>query len=90
MVFRRGLQARVTFMSAIAVIPKTQHAVQLVGPSELTLNPAKAVTKPGPYEILIRVEACGLCFSDLKLLKQFDAHSRKSEVISGLASDVLN
>jgi threonine dehydrogenase-like Zn-dependent dehydrogenase len=76
-------------MSATATLPKTQHAVQLVGPSELKLNPAKAVTQPGPYEILIRVEACGLCFSDLKLLKQFSGHARKSEVIGGLTPDVL-
>jgi threonine dehydrogenase-like Zn-dependent dehydrogenase len=76
-------------MSTTANLPKTQHAVQLVGPSELKLNPAKAVTQPGPHEILIRVEACGLCFSDLKLLKQFSGHARKSEVIGGLTPDVL-
>lgn len=76
-------------MSATATLPKTQHAVQLVGPSELKLNPAKAVTQPGPYEILIRVEACGLCFSDLKLLKQFSGHARKSEIIGGLTPEVL-
>src|SRR4029079_1706030 len=76
-------------MSATATLPKTQHAVQLVGPGELKLNPAKAVTRPGPYEILIKVEACGLCFSDLKLLKQFNTHVRKSEVVGGLTPDVL-
>jgi threonine dehydrogenase-like Zn-dependent dehydrogenase len=31
----------------------------------------------------------GLCFSDLKLLKQFSAHARKSEITSGLTRDVL-
>lgn len=72
-----------------ATLPEKQYAVQLVGPSELKLNPAKAVTKPGPHEILIKVEACGLCFSDLKLLKQFSGHARKSEVIGGLAPEVL-
>jgi len=46
-------------------LPETQHAVQLVGPGELRLNPAKAVTQPGPHEILIKIEAVGLCFSDL-------------------------
>lgn len=70
-------------------LPLTQYAVQLVGPSQLKLNPAKAVTQPGPHEILIKVEACGLCFSDLKLLKQFSGHARKSEVIGGLSADVL-
>jgi hypothetical protein len=28
--------------------------------------------------MLAKVEAVGLCFSDLKLLKQFSEHSRKS------------
>lgn len=72
-----------------ATLPETQHAVQLVGPGELRLNPAKAVTKPGPHEILIKIEAVGLCFSDLKLLKQFDQHARKSAVISGISNDAL-
>lgn len=73
----------------MTTLPKTQHAVQLVGPDQLKLNPAKAVTQPGPHEILIKVEACGLCFSDLKLLKQFSGHARKSEVVGGLTKDVL-
>jgi threonine dehydrogenase-like Zn-dependent dehydrogenase len=74
----------------MSALPSTQHAVQLVGPSQLKLNPAKAVTQPGPHEILLKIEACGLCFSDLKLLKQFNAHARKSDVIGGLAPDVLS
>ena len=69
--------------------PKTQHAVQLIGPGELTLNTSKAVPTPGPHEILLQVEAVGLCFSDLKLLKQFDSHPRKSEVVSGIDRDIL-
>lgn len=69
--------------------PKTQYAVQLVGPSELKLNTSKHVPAPGPHEILIKMEAVGLCFSDLKLLKQFNAHARKSEVVGGLPQDVL-
>lgn len=73
-----------------ATFPATQYAVQLVGPGELKLNPAKAVTLPRPHEILIKVEACGLCFSDLKLLKQFSGHARKSEIIGGLSADVLS
>ena len=39
--------------------------------------------------MLCQVEAVGLCFSDLKLLKQFDQHVRKSEVISGIEPKVL-
>jgi len=70
-------------------IPETQTAVQLVGPDELTLNTQKQVHKPGPHQILCRIEAVGLCFSDLKLLKQFSTHARKSTVVSGICQDVL-
>ncbi len=64
-------------------LPETQYAVQLVGPNELVLNPSKEVVGPGRYQILCQVEAVGLCFSDLKLLKQFSGHVRKSEIVSG-------
>ena len=70
-------------------IPATQHAVQLVGPDELRLNTAKSVPRPGAHQVLCRVEVCGLCFSDLKLLKQFSAHARKSPVLSGVDAQVL-
>lgn len=72
------------------VIPKTQEAVQLTGPDELILNKSKTVHLPGPYQILCKVEAVGLCFSDLKLLKQFSAHSRKGHIQSGIESEVLD
>ncbi|MFP4106637.1 MAG: alcohol dehydrogenase catalytic domain-containing protein [Phycisphaerae bacterium] len=65
-------------------IPQTQHAVQLVGPDKLELNTEKSVPTPGPHQILARVEAVGLCFSDLKLLKQFSDHPRKSEIVRGI------
>ncbi len=70
-------------------LPSTQHAVQLVGPGELRHNPEKAVHKPGPHQILAKVEAVGLCFSDLKLLKQFSAHARKGEILQGLPGEIL-
>lgn len=70
-------------------IPATQHAIQLVAPGELRLNRAKAVPVPRPHEILFRVEAVGLCFSDLKLLAQFDAHARKGAVCSGFDEETL-
>ena len=70
-------------------LPKTQYAVQLVGPGELKLNTSTAVPTPGPHEILGQVESVCLCFSDLKLLKQFSQHPRKSEVIKGIPADVL-
>jgi len=69
--------------------PATQHAVQLIGPDRLTLNTSKPVSTPGPHEVLLKIEAVGLCFSDLKLLKQFDAHPRKSDVIRGIDRELL-
>lgn len=70
-------------------IPKVQSAVQLIGPDQLTLNTSKKVVPPGPYQILCRVEAVGLCFSDLKLLKQFSGHARKTSIISGIEKSIL-
>jgi L-sorbose 1-phosphate reductase len=70
-------------------IPQTQHAVQLIGPSQLKLNPEKEVFKPGPHQILAKIECVGLCFSDLKLLKQFGSHVRKGDVVKGLDAAVL-
>ncbi len=71
-------------------IPKTQYAIELTGPDQMSLNSEKQVHFPGPYQILARIEAVGLCFSDLKLLKQFDRHPRKSGVVSGIDKDVLS
>jgi threonine dehydrogenase-like Zn-dependent dehydrogenase len=71
-------------------LPETQHAVQLVGPGALKLNTSKPVPNPGPHEILAKVEAVGLCFSDLKLLKQFDKHVRKTEIVGGIGPEVLH
>lgn len=73
----------------MADLPKTQYAVQLVGPDELVLNKSKEVFAPGRHQILCRVEAVGLCFSDLKLLKQFSSHVRKSKVVSGIDLEIL-
>ena len=70
-------------------LPKTQYAVQLVGPDELVLNKSKKLFAPGRHQILCRVEAVGLCFSDLKLLKQFSSHVRKSRIVSGIDPNVL-
>ncbi len=70
-------------------LPKTYKAVQLVGPDKLILNESKELHEPGRHQILCKVEAVGLCFSDLKLLKQFSSHIRKSEIVSGIKLDVL-
>ena len=72
-----------------ATLPATQQAVQLVGPDKLELNRAKAVQRPGPTQILGKVECVGLCFSDMKLLHQFDQHARKTPVKAHLAESVL-
>ncbi|HEY3322412.1 MAG TPA: alcohol dehydrogenase catalytic domain-containing protein [Planctomycetota bacterium] len=71
-------------------IPKTEYAVQLIGPSKLTLNREKPVVMPGPTQVLAKVEAVGLCFSDLKLLKQFNSHVRKVPVVRGIDQKVLS
>ena len=73
----------------MANLPQTQCAVQLVGPDELVLNTSKKVVRPGRRQILCRVEAVGLCFSDLKLLKQFSSHVRKGEIVSGIEQNIL-
>jgi threonine dehydrogenase-like Zn-dependent dehydrogenase len=73
----------------MADIPKTQFALQLTGPDKLVLNRCKKVVEPGPRQILCRVEAVGLCFSDLKLLKQFSRHVRKGDIVSGIDRAVL-
>ncbi|MHC4130695.1 MAG: alcohol dehydrogenase catalytic domain-containing protein [Planctomycetota bacterium] len=70
-------------------LPTTQYAVQLIGPDELVLNKSKEIHQPGPHQILCRVEACGLCFSDLKLLKQFSSHVRKGPISSGIDPNIL-
>jgi threonine dehydrogenase-like Zn-dependent dehydrogenase len=74
----------------MSAIPKTQHAVQLTGPSELTFTDTKEVFQPGPGQILGKTEAIGLCFSDIKLFKQFDKHVRKNEVQTMLTSAELD
>ena len=70
-------------------LPDTQHAVQLVGPDKLVLNKSKEIFTPGEHQIICKVEAVGLCFSDLKLLKQFSSHARKGDILSGIDSKVL-
>ena len=70
-------------------IPATQHAIQIVDAGRTLHNREKAVPMPGPHQVLVRMEACGICFSDTKLLHAFTSHPRKSVVLSGLDADVL-
>jgi threonine dehydrogenase-like Zn-dependent dehydrogenase len=74
----------------MAKIPESQYAVQLVGPDQLVLNKSKKIVRPGPHQVLGKVEVVGLCFSDLKLLKQFNAHVRKGPVVEGIDPAVLS
>ncbi|GAA4894369.1 hypothetical protein GCM10025789_09520 [Tessaracoccus lubricantis] len=70
-------------------IPALQHAIQFVGVDEIVLNTEKPVDEVGPHQMLLQVEACGICFSDTKLLHAFDSHPRKAEVVSGIDLDAL-
>jgi len=69
--------------------PATQHAIQFVGADQVVHNPAKAMYPLGPRQLLLKSEACGICFSDTKLLHAFTHHPRKSEVLSGLTAAEL-
>ncbi|SDL24021.1 alcohol dehydrogenase catalytic domain-containing protein [Tessaracoccus oleiagri] len=70
-------------------IPTTQHAIQFTGKDEILVNKAKPVDPVGSTQMLLQVEACGICFSDTKLLHAFDSHPRKTEVVKGLDADAL-
>jgi len=71
------------------VLPATQHAIQYVGPGQVVHNRAKPVPLPGPSQLVVQVEAVGICFSDTKLLKAFSTHLRKAEVTGGLDATAL-
>ena len=68
---------------------KTQHAIQFTGVEEILHNQNKAIDPVGEHQMMLEVEACGICFSDTKLLKAFDSHPRKAEVVSGIDPAVL-
>jgi threonine dehydrogenase-like Zn-dependent dehydrogenase len=70
-------------------LPENQYAIQYVGPDEFRLNPSKAVDPIGPTQLLLKVEACGICFSDTKLLHAFAEHPRKLPVVGGLSEAEL-
>ncbi len=68
----------------MTTIPETQYAAQLVAADTIELNTAKPVPELGPTQILCRIEATGICFSDTKLMHAFTSHPRKSEVLTFL------
>ena len=55
----------------------------------MVLNSNKPVHQPGPHQILARVAAVGLCFSDMKLLHAFTGHARKGPIVSGIDPEAL-
>lgn len=69
--------------------PVTQHAIQYIGVDHFIHNPSKPVDPIGPTQLLLRVEACGICYSDTKLLHAFDKHPRKLQVVDGLTTSEL-
>jgi threonine dehydrogenase-like Zn-dependent dehydrogenase len=44
---------------------------------------------PGPTQLVVKVEAVGICFSDTKLLKAFSTHLRKAEISGGIDAATL-
>lgn len=62
-------------------IPKTMLAWQMTGAGFENVGEHGApvrieVPKPGPHEVLCRVDAVGLCFSDVKLILAGNNHPR--------------
>jgi threonine dehydrogenase-like Zn-dependent dehydrogenase len=70
--------------TAAPELPATQHAIRFTGPGQLVHDRAKPVLPPGPTQVLARVEAVGICFSDTKLFHAWTAHPRKGEILGGL------
>ncbi len=46
-------------------LPRTMRAVRCVGPEDYRLEEWPVPT-PGPGEVLIKLDACGVCASDVK------------------------
>ena len=61
-------------------LPPTCHAIQFTGADRMVHNAAKPLPEVGPYHVVIKIDSCGICFSDTKLLHAFDKHPRKSQV----------
>lgn len=49
-------------------LPKTMKAAILYGKGDVRIVNDKPVPKPGVGEVLIKVEACGICGTDLKII----------------------
>ncbi|MDR0848539.1 MAG: alcohol dehydrogenase catalytic domain-containing protein [Propionibacteriaceae bacterium] len=67
----------------------TQYAIQITAKDTVGVNPAMPVPEIGPSQILLKVQACGICFSDTKLMHAFESHPRKSPILSGIDLEKL-
>ncbi|MDR1320011.1 MAG: zinc-binding dehydrogenase [Gracilibacteraceae bacterium] len=52
----------------MADIPKTMKAMVLYGKDDIRLVTDKPVPVPGPGEVLVKVKACGICGTDVKII----------------------
>jgi len=50
-------------------LPETMRALVLMGPNHLEMKTVP-VPKPGPQDVLIRVESCAICRSDLSMMEE--------------------
>jgi len=69
------------YRAGLSDLPATNLAWNLYGEGLENLGKdgqplAEAVPAIGPDDLLARVDACGLCFSDIKVIKQGGAHPR--------------
>ncbi|MDR2975079.1 MAG: alcohol dehydrogenase catalytic domain-containing protein [Propionibacteriaceae bacterium] len=67
----------------------TQYAVQITAKDRVEINPSMPVPAIGPRQILLQIEACGICFSDTKLMHAFENHPRKSPIRAGITPEEL-
>ena len=67
----------------------TQYAIQITAKDRIEINEAMPVPEIGPTQMLLEIEACGICFSDTKLMHAFDSHPRKTPIRAGLTEAEL-
>ena len=56
-------------------IPKTMKAMVMFGINDIRMVTDKPVPVLGPGEVLVKVAACGLCGTDVKIITKGDALS---------------
>ncbi|MDR0488923.1 MAG: alcohol dehydrogenase catalytic domain-containing protein [Propionibacteriaceae bacterium] len=67
----------------------TQYAIQITAKDHVEINPEMPIPDVGPTQILLKIEACGICFSDTKLMHAFENHPRKTPITGGLTEAEL-